>query len=392
MRCPPASDRRLSTRKIHAQDLTDQIRADWRALTRQHPDYDSALLQPEFTETVASVRDDVRIVLFESGSRLIGVWPIHLRPGRYARPVGTPFADYGGPVLDKDAGHDLQALMELSGIAGFKTHGLIDPWQQFQRASMFDDDDAQSAETHVIRPAGRNGDALYELQRAAHPKRLKNMRRQQNQFEREHGPLSLTWGPPVPGALDTLYDFKSRQFSQSGLVNMITATEPRRLLDAVASGPYAFMTTLWCGDRLISGHFGFRAGNSFHPWIAAFDPEFSDYSPGNLLLLQILKKMPETGLTAYDLAEGHDHYKKYFCNEGRSSSTAFSTSAGTVGRRYRFTDRLWRALGSTRPDSAAGRLRRRMDQFAVSELALPARAYGFAYAVLARPFLRRKRI
>ncbi len=133
----------------------------------------------------------------------------------------------------------------------------------------------------------------------------------------------------------------------------------------MAADPAGFQASLWAADTLVSAYFSFREGNAFHPWIAAFNPAFSQYSPGNLLQKQVIQQMADMGLHSCDLADGHNHYKKYFTNSGRVISSVDVAVAG--GRGFTLTAQagLWRALGAEDEGSAAGRLKRRIDQAAV---------------------------
>ena len=355
----------------------------WRDLCSQHADYDSALLSPEFAHIVSNVRDDVRIIRINEGDALRAVMPVHLRPDGLARPLGTPFADYSGPVLSSKLEHSLSDVLQMTGIAAFASPAVPDPWSRVhcRDAGMQDDETVYS---HVIRASGDNADSLLETQRAQHSKRFKNVRRLRNQLEREAGPVRFEWGNPDAKALEALYQYKSEQFRQSGYVDLIHATKARELLDAVARGPYAFMTSLWIGENLISGHFGVRVGAAFHPWIAAFNPAFAHFSPGNILLLSVLEQIHAMDLRIYDLANGHDHYKKYFANAYRAAWPVFETGAGIGAVRHRLGRLAWKIAGADAPASLAGRLQRRVDQIAVSEFSALSRLREFIYAVRTR--------
>lgn len=379
-------------RLIRIEELDETILSTWRNLASAHETYDSALLQPEFTQIVATVRQDVRIAIFESGDEILGILPLHLRPGGFARPIGAPFDDYSGPVLSPRLDCDLGTLLRLAGLAAYQAPGAVDPWNTLRPGSTAPrKDDEDAGEHHVIRPGSKSPADYLEQQRAANAKRFKNFRRLQNRAEREIGELELRWGRPDPRALERLFDFKSQQFRNSGLVNLIETRDARRVLDAVAQSEHGFLVSLWIADKLVSGHFGLRVGSSFHPWIAAFDPDYSDYSAGNLLIMQVLMQMPTMGLKTYDLAQGHDHYKKYFCNAARASFPVFAASQSRIGRRHQRSRALWTRLGADRGSGFIGRLRRRMDQIAVSDLRAVPRTREFFYAILARTVLGKTR-
>lgn len=361
----------------------------WRGLCRQHPDYDSALLSPEFSETISRIRTDARIVLARTDGVIYAILPVHLRPDGLARPMGAPFCDYSGPLLRQNSSISPLEFIREAGIAAFATPAMPDPWDSLSADNPRQDDGNNG--NHVIRTGEiEENTTLLENQRAKHPKRFKNFRRLRNQIEREVGPLRYEWGRPSRDALNQLLKYKQEQYRQSGLVDLTSATEPARIIDAVASSPYAFQTTLWLGDTLLSGHFGIRTSGSFHPWIAAFCPDYSQYSPGNLLLLHVLETMDEMGLETYDLANGHDHYKKYFANATRHSNPIFMVGTGVRAWRQAANRYAWHLVGADSPASITGRLRRRMEHIAVSEFRALPRIREFFYAIAARAILRRR--
>ena len=379
----------ISCRLLSYGDLTASDLERWRALCHGHETYDSALLTPEFAYLVARVREDVRIAAFERGDQLEAVFACHLRPDGLARPLGAPFSDYTGPVFSRDTKLSLSAMLKAAGIAAYETVSMPDPWDKVVGVAP-GEAGADGKESHVIRLGGQDTSTFLEAQRTLHPKRFKNFRRLASQLQRDIGTPHLRWGKPSADEFDLLMAYKSQQYRQSGLVDVTAATQPRRLLEAVAASEHGFCVSLWVNDTLISGHFGLRVGTSFHPWIAAFNPAFSHYSPGNLLLLLALQNLTEMGIATYDLANGHDHYKKYFANASRPAKPVFATGGGVKAWRHRANRHVWQIVGASAPSSATARLKRRMDQIAVSEFAILPRIRAFAYAVLARALLRRK--
>ncbi|WP_084419230.1 GNAT family N-acetyltransferase [Henriciella litoralis] len=385
---PPLS---TTVRVVRADELDDAEKAQWKSLCAQHPDYDSALFQPEFAELVAGVRDDVRVALYSRGEQLVGVLAAHIRPDGFARPLGAPFSDYCGPIVDRDCAMSLDEMLDMAGIPAYLANSMVDPWGALAPSNKTHKADQTATDSHVIRPGELSSEEYVESRRSDHAKRFKNFRRLLNQIEREVGETRFQWGTPDRATLDQLYDWKRQQFRETGLVNLIDSTDACQILECVANSSHGFATTLWIGDKLISGHFGIRVGGAFHPWLAAFNPIYGHYSAGNLLIMRALKSFSEMGLDVYDLANGHDHYKKYFANASRPSFEVFATSPGMRGRRHRIGQKIWSVLSGSNELSTVGRLKRRLDHIAVSELGFAPRVREFGYAVLARSVLRKRR-
>ncbi len=343
----------VKARVIHPRDLTDAECAAWRDLQTRAPDYASPILGPDFACLVGKVRSDARVAVFDGAK---GFFAYHSRPGRFARPIGGPFADYAGPVVSAELGGRLPDLLAAAGLRVCQFAGRVDPWT----AKTIEAPLSTPKYGLVVDLQGRASDDFLEARRALHPKRFKNFRRLENHFQREQGRADLVFGHPTHAGLEQIFAWKSAQMRRTGLVDVVRSSEGRRILRAAidAEGPYlqAFWVALKLNGDLVAGHFGVAANGVFHPWIAAFNPNYAPWSPGNLLLRRAIQAMPEMGLTRYDLATGHDHYKKYYANH---CAPVWSGAVWAAGARPRLRMRT----------PGAGRL----SQIALCELGLGSR-------------------
>ncbi len=344
----------------HPEDVAPADMQAWNGLRAAHQDYNSPLLSPEFAQTVGRERPDARVVLFHDEAGLAGVFAYFRRPDRTARSIGSPFSDYSGPILRSDFDVSLVEILEAAGLSAWQTTSMVDPWDHFvaerssQHSTMLISLDTDPAE-------------YLEEQRKKHAKRFKNFRRLDSQASRDGYELEMRWGAIDPALKDELFRYKSEQYVASGLVDLTDTQHSRAILDEVAESPNGFCISLWAGDNFVSAHFGFRLDDVFHPWIAAYNPEFARYSPGNLLLKRIIENMPAMGLREYDLAEGHDHYKKYYISSERTVYHAHVTSRSLMGRVKSGLSVFWRVLGADRDGAAVQRLRRRLDHVSASD-------------------------
>ncbi|MGH1422480.1 MAG: GNAT family N-acetyltransferase [Hyphomonas sp.] len=344
----------------HPSEVSSADAQAWNDLRAAHPDYNSPLLSPEFARTVGQNRSDARVVLLHDEAGLAGVFAYFQRPGGLARSIGAPFSDYSGPVLRSDFGWSLVEIIESAGLSAWQTTSLVDPWDKFEA-------ERSGAHSTMLITLDIDPADYLEQQRKKHAKRFKNFRRLDSQATRDGYELSMKWGAIDPALKNELFRYKSEQYVASGLVDLTDTKHSRAILDEVANSPNGFCIGLWAGDEFVSAHFGFRLDDVFHPWIAAYNPDFARYSPGNLLLKRIIENMPAMGLREYDLAEGHDHYKKYYISSERTVYHAHVTSRSLFGRAKSAQSVVWRLLGADRDGAATQRLRRRLDHVSASD-------------------------
>lgn len=344
----------------HPGDLSPGDLLAWNGLRAGHVDYNSPLLSPEFAQTVSENRPDARVVLFHDEAGLAGVFSYFRRPDRTARSIGSPFSDYSGPILRSDFRISLVDILEAAGVSAWQTTSMVDPWDNFVA-------ERSCQHSTMLITLDTDPTDYLEQQRKKHAKRFKNFRRLDSQASRDGHEFETKWGAIDPVLKDELFRYKSEQYVASGLVDLTDTQHSREILDEVAVSPNGFCISLWSGDDFVSAHFGYRLGDVFHPWIAAYNPEFARYSPGNLLLKRIIENMPAMGLREYDLAEGHDHYKKYYISAERTVYHAHATSRSMLGRMKSGLSSVWHLLGADRDGTAVQRLRRRLDHVSASD-------------------------
>jgi CelD/BcsL family acetyltransferase involved in cellulose biosynthesis len=292
----------------------DQPTVDaWRKLHAQ-----SALRSPltsyEFAHLADDAWGDVEVVLGESHSETVFILPIHLRANRFARPVGGAFSDVHGPLVADGYAGEAQSVLRRAGVSAYRFSGLDDPLGAFTRG-------VTTTDTSLAIALDSPTDAHIAARRAANVEPIKNYQRLETELSREHGALRLIAPDRSEDHFERLLDWKREQLDRAGFFDFLDAAPNRRLLDlarhAVGQGLAGLHLTLMLNDRPIAGHFGVRLGVHHHLWIAAYDPEFADFSPGIILISRAIQAMPALGLTQYQLGVGRGDYKKLYANVER---------------------------------------------------------------------------
>ncbi len=66
-----------------------------------------------------------------------------------------------------------------------------------------------------------------------------------------------------------------------------------------------------------AAQYTFEYSHKMYYYLAGFDPKYSDYSVGNLLIMFLLKQCIEKGFTEYDMTRGDEPYKMQWTNKFR---------------------------------------------------------------------------
>lgn len=369
----------LTAETKHPSDLKGADLAAWREMAAAHPAFASPLLGPDFAIEVGRVRDDARVTVWKRDHRPVGFLPHHRRPGGLARPIGSPFSDYHALVGAADAELKGPEALALAGLSAFRFTGLVDPHGVFETAV------AERTPGFVVQPDGPV-EAYLEALRAASPKRFKNYRRLDSKLEREVGPLRLV-ADQTDRAFETLLGWKRAQLARTGLSDFLrpawTRALLRHLFERRRSEMQGLLVMLYAGEHPVGGHFGVRQGGAYHPWIAATDPQFAAFGPGITVLARAIAAMPELGLTSYDLGPSHDHYKRHYAQASIEVGEGLAAAASPAGRMAGGFESAWTLAGARRA-GPVGKLRRRLDVIATTELTTAGRVRGFVEAVAAQ--------
>jgi CelD/BcsL family acetyltransferase involved in cellulose biosynthesis len=368
---------------LHPAKLGASDRALWAAWCEATPAFHNPLLGPGFTDAVGAVREDARVAVLRDGGLVRGFLPFHARPSGYARPIGSPFSDYHALITAPNAALDGAAALAAAGVSAFRVTSLIDPYGCFAGVQ------GEVNEGYVMRLDScdvAGAEAYSERLRVENPKRFKNWRRLENKLEREVGPVRMVGPDYDQAAFDLLVRWKREQLKRTGLHDFFGPDWVRVLMQGLFEKRdgdlQGLMVTLRAGDRIIAGHFGVRQGATFHPWIASIDPDGGAWSPGQSLLSQAIKIMPALGLTHYDLAPSHGHYKAPFCLDRVPVREGMAVASTAAGRLRSHAEDAWSLAG--RASSVVGKLRRRMDHVSAVELSMPGRVRGLVQAVAAQ--------
>lgn len=272
-----------------------------------NPTLDGPCFQPDFIGGLAKYIDGCRIALLGDSAKPDAFWPFCLDGrGNVALPI--PMCDYQAIIGAPTAQWDIRGLLGAAGLKAWRFENLI--------ASQIPTDDSRrlhrSRSPRVVLPRGF--DAYLEEQTQA-GKSSKNIRNKLRLLNRDHGAVTFTQVTRDNGELDRLLKWKSDKFGQGQAYPASVVATLRHFLDLQEGSVVGVLSMLKAGDSLVAVHFGVKVGSLLYYWFPGFDPAFSKYTPGWLLVWHLLKHLPDTGCDVMDFGPGGEGYKEYFANE-----------------------------------------------------------------------------
>ena len=345
-------------------ELSDAELDAWRAIQAADPDLASPYLAPEWALALARAGGPDarrgRVATLRADGRLVGVFAARAGP-LTALPMGAPLCDYQGLVAER--GTEVSAR-ELARALGVQRIDLINTLADQPAFAPFLQGHGES---HLIRLAD-GFDAYAAERKASGSGILGDTAKKLRKLEREVGPVRFT--PASDSAADwaTATAWKRAQYAATRQTDIFATPWVGAFLDRLrdeADDRFGVrLYTLHAGDRLVATHVALHNGPVLHAWFIAHDEEASRYSPGVILMVEMLRWAAARGLREFDLGPGAYRFKTSLANGARRVGHGFvgRASPAAAGRwaQYRVR-RAAEALPLGRFSHLPGKAMRRMD-------------------------------
>jgi CelD/BcsL family acetyltransferase involved in cellulose biosynthesis len=339
------------------------------------------LFDPHLVRLLAPLRPDTCILTAVEAGEPVGFWPIHKRPGGWARPLGGPFSDWHAPIRKlgvEIAPHEFLKQCSLSGLTmhGFQpcANGPVSDGCERMAANMTD--------------LSHGFEAYLEEQRKQFPKHFKKMRRMQRNAERDFSEVTYSIDDQDPAAFEWLLEKKRTQYVRTGRHDVLASDWSQGYLDALRHGATDTfglkLCTMRFDGKLAAAELNMASSRVLHGWLTGFEAEYAYYSPGYMLQHAILELMEPEGLVVYDAGPELDYYKKYYANFVLPIDRGVMRSSASSASPARLFGSGWRAAEDSMPEKIGnlmGKTRRRMDQILLSETKFSRRAGGVMAAL-----------
>lgn len=323
----------LSARVVTNFDELNTFAGAWGALLAQTP-LGSAFESPEWVRAywrhLASPRDTLSTTVVFDRSRPVAIFPAMLsRSGRLSF-IGSPLSNYAGPVYEPDLLE--AALSTWSGrLAAMRALRAIDllgiregsPFLAAMKAGSLS---SWGWPIVVHRYACPEVDLSggWDNVVSRHKSKTRSTWRRYWRRLSELGDLEFVeHSDPeaIVTALPRLFElFESRWEGKRITGGFQRHLQPLHLSAAhdLAVAGRVLLSTLRMDGRIIAFNYGLRAADTTTCFALAYDPEFSQHSPGLLLLVRILEAAAERGDLSYDFSLGEHPYKALWATGYRS--------------------------------------------------------------------------
>ena len=294
---------------LPATDLTESHWRRWGEIQKDNPELDSPYFRPEFARIVGSLRPDAFVAVLGSLADPRGFFPFQRRRFGFGSPLGSRLSDFHGVIATRDATFDAPELMRACRLSSWDFHAL--PASQAAFAPLAD----RTLESHFI-DARRGLEGYEEALRRLSSSQAQRLRSWRRKAEKEFKKIEFVPHVTDLRVLETLLEWKSRQYRETGTVDNWSIGWMRDLvlrIHAQQGDEFAGqLSALYFDGELAAVHMGMRSRDAWHWWFPRFDDRFEDFRPGLLLLSRIVEHAPQLGVKRIDLGYGDEVYKLRF--------------------------------------------------------------------------------
>ena len=286
----------------------------WREIQASDDQLASPFLTPQCVAAAAFVRSDIRVAVMEDGNQLVGFFPFQQVESGVGEAVGDRLSDCQAVIALPDFPWTAEELLRASGLTVWHYRRLVISQTPFRRFH------TETFRSPLVDLSG-GFEAYANARRATGSRALAKVAAAREKLERLVGPLHYQARSTTVGDLHWLLHCKSEQYRRTGYSDKFELAWVVAFLErlqAVCQPEFAGMlSVLWAGDEVAAAHFGMRSISVWNYWFPCFNRKWAAFSPGLILLVEMLRSAASAGIRIVELGAGDAAYKDRFANSVR---------------------------------------------------------------------------
>jgi CelD/BcsL family acetyltransferase involved in cellulose biosynthesis len=289
-------------------ELPAAIFSDWEEWIADRAEIQSPFCHPGFSRAVDQAMGNVEVAVAYSEGLPSAVLPFQRLNRRTAIPAGSYLSNFNGWISKSGTGTNLSQLIEASDVRSFRFHAL--PMEDIPTMRF-----CGSRRTVVYADVSKGFQAYVERKKANGSNVVAKLAQKERKISREIGELRLEVGFSEE-AFARLLEWKQQACSKRNVRNILASkgyAEVLARLPRIESPHFRHhFVRLMAGNQLVAVHLGMICHRRMAAWFPAFNPDFGQYSPGLLLLLQLVRNCEHWNVDRIDFGSGEFYFKDRF--------------------------------------------------------------------------------
>lgn len=292
---------------IPIKELTDDLKESWLKIQASNYNLAGPCFHPDLFIAIGKSLPNIYVSIVREQSNIMGFLPFlkNINDPCIAEPI--PFCDYQAIISSQHQHWKINKILKGAGLNTWKLEALVD----------FDNLAINKKTCKIMespRVDLRNGFKVYS--ESLKEKRTVNngILRKRRLIERRIGPLNFV---PVCNDINVIYrmlDWKKDRFNRSPEWKRL-ATELLEFIFSLSKDSFSgVLSALYAGDELLSSTFCLKYKNILYYLVVSLNPLFLKYSPGTLLISDLITELNTLQCEVLDFGPGGEPYKLEFSN------------------------------------------------------------------------------
>ncbi len=293
----------MATTVFSLAELPADLKQKWCDVLALNPGLGGPCFHPDLFSAVGQHYPSIFVAVLGTGDQL-GFLPFS-REGSRRLALPVPFCDYQAVIAAAGQRWNVDQVLSEINLQAWDFEHLVGA-ENLDFAHAF------------LKPGGssridlRNGSDAYFAKVCSRNVSFRNLLNKRDQLEKKHGSVRFVLEDQSGVPLESIIRWKAERFNggQPPDVRM------RLVFDSLKESSKLSPVTsaLYAGDTLVAAHFGLRFGGVLHYWMPGFNATFRRFTPGHLLVYQLLTHLDQLGCQILDFGPGGESYKQYFSN------------------------------------------------------------------------------
>jgi hypothetical protein len=318
-----SKDGHLRLDRVAIDALSETDASIWRRACELQSVTRSPYLGPDWPRRLAEVEGPDRrtgqVLVIRQGGEAVGFGSARVT-GRVGLPLGAPFNDYQGLVLAPGIEVSDTALCQALGVERLDFTATPATLPGLSRAIR----SREPAFAIDLTP----GFEAYAQERAESGSQIvRECASRRRGLDRAHGGVRFKAASRDCRDLAQLIQWKRDQCRATGQMDVLAPDWSRALIERLVLIPdpnlKAVLFTLHVGGTLAAAHLALATPRRLHAWIIGYDASFGRYSPGNILMMEVIQWAAANGYDALDLGPGDVLFKRRFANRVSEVGSGF---------------------------------------------------------------------
>lgn len=297
----------LCVHRYRWPDVPGEVWQAWDRLQQGNGKLDSPFLRPEYAQICGECLEGTEIAVVEGDEEIQAVFP-YQRVGKQAGlPLGGLLADVHGLICPPDWTCDVAWLLRECKLAGWTFDHLLAEQECFRPYHRCLDS------APYMELSGGFDEYCHRLEQNGSGA-LKQFEHRSRKLQREVGPLTFEWDARDAAVIQTALAWKRQQVRQQYYDDMFDRSDVlhivHRCCQSRAESFEGVVSALRAGDHLVAVNLGLRCRGILSAWIPTYNPEFSRYSPGLVLHVELARAAADHAVTRVDLGRGENQTKR----------------------------------------------------------------------------------